>query len=179
MAAPGRAARFTRVVVRAALLALSLPLLQGCGHTPASAAAGLDGAPPHKLVVRVPAAFSIERGLDALTVRVDPAALASTEIDADVGAAFGVESEIYAFARGQARPDQKRRGLVAGTDFERTRVTWTTEQDGIPRQGTKYVVEMSLVLFETDTAPAPAHAWDPHAGRYKVLWTRTLRQSEE
>jgi hypothetical protein len=36
---------------------------------------------------------------------------------------------------------------------------------------------MHLVLFETDVPPQ--HEWDPHAGHYKALWTRTLRQAEE
>jgi len=126
----------------------------------------------------VPAGFGIERGLDALLVRIDPAALAFTEVDAGAAAVVGIESEVYAFARGQPRPDRGKHGLAAGSDFERTRVAWTTDRDGIPLQGTKYVVEMNLILFETDV-PLGAATWNPHAGRYTVLWTRTLRQSEE
>jgi hypothetical protein len=36
---------------------------------------------------------------------------------------------------------------------------------------------MRLVLFETDVPSQ--HEWNPHSGRYKALWTRTLRQAEE
>ncbi len=166
----------SKLFIRVALLGVHL--LVGCGRSPASVPDGPDGSALRKLVIRVPAGFGIERGLDALLVRIDAAALAFTEVNAESASIIGIESDVYAFARGQPRPDRGRHALVTGADFERTRAAWTTERDGIPLQGTKYVVEMNLVLFETDVPPA-ATAWNPHAGRYTVLWTRTLRQSEE
>jgi hypothetical protein len=41
----------------------------------------------------------------------------------------------------------------------------------------KYVAEVQLVLFETDVPPG--HMWNPRAGHYHALWSRTLRQAEE
>jgi hypothetical protein len=45
----------------------------------------------------------------------------------------------------------------------------------------KYVAEVQLVLFETDVPAGrqTSNMWAPHAGKYEVLWTRTLRQAEE
>lgn len=127
--------------------------------------------------MRVPAALRIARALDALSVSIDPASLALTQVSADAGMVIGVETDVFVFAEGHPRPTVGRHGLGSSADFDVGADTWNTKQDGIPVPGTKYVVEMQLVLFETDVPPA--HAWDPHAGKYKALWTRTLRQAEE
>ena len=34
-------------------------------------------------------------------------------------------------------------------------------------------IEMTIVFFETDVVPQ--HMWHPESGRYRELWTRTLR----
>jgi hypothetical protein len=89
----------------------------------------------------------------------------------------GVEREVFVFPKGLARPATGRRGVVPSADFTVSTDTWTTKENGIPVPGTQYVVEVSFVLFEADTPPT--HGWDPHAGSYKALWSRTLRQAEE
>jgi hypothetical protein len=127
--------------------------------------------------VRVPAALSIARALDTLSVSVDPSSLADTTVTVDAGMVVGVESETVVFAIGQPRPASGRRGLQSGADFALGVDTWSASAEGLPTPGTKYVAEMRLVLFETNVPPQ--HEWDPHAGRFEVLWTRTLRQSEE
>lgn len=68
-------------------------------------------------------------------------------------------------------------GLQSGAGFSLGIDTWSTRTDGLPVPGTKYLAEVRLVLFETDVPPQ--HEWDPHAGRYQALWTRTLQQAEE
>ena len=67
--------------------------------------------------------------------------------------------------------------MSATTDFGAARSTWSPPRDGLPLPGLEYVAEMKLVLFETDVPPGAG--WDPHAGRYRALWTRTLVQAEE
>jgi hypothetical protein len=136
-----------------------------------------EASGPRELTVRVPAALMIARAMDGLSVSVDPATLAFTQVMADAGMAIGVEREVLVFPEGQARPALGRSAVVPSADFTLCTDTWTTKQDGIPVPGTRYVVEVRFVLFETD-APR-ANGWDPHVGNYKGLWSRTLRQAEE
>jgi hypothetical protein len=127
--------------------------------------------------VRVPAGLSIARAIDSLSVAVDSASLALTEVTADAGRVVGVEREVFVFPEGKACPPSGRRGVVPSTDFALSTDTWTAKDNGVPVPGTSYVVEVRFVLFETDVPPA--NGWDPHAGNYKALWSRTLRQAEE
>jgi hypothetical protein len=134
-------------------------------------------AGPKQVTVRVPAGLSLERALDTLTVAVDPGSLAATQVAVDPGMVLGVESDVVVFPRGGERPARGRHGLSSGTSFDLGDDTWQSARDGLPVPGVKYVAEVELVLFETDV-PA-GHLWDPRAGRYRALWTRTLRQAEE
>jgi hypothetical protein len=144
-------------------------------HAPA---AGADARASRGVVVRVPGALRLARGLDTLSVEVDPAAGAETTVHADPGMVLGVESETRVFARGRSSTAAPaRHGYFSGTTFDVGTSIWSTSVDGLPQPGEKYVAEMKLVLFETDVAPG--HAWDPHAGRFVALLTRTLRQAEE
>jgi hypothetical protein len=127
--------------------------------------------------VRVPAALSIARALDTLSLSIDRSSLADTTVTVDPGMIVGVESETVVFPVGQPRPASGRHGFQSGADFTLGVDTWSASTDGLPVPGTKYVAEMRLVLFETDVPPQ--HEWDPHAGRFEALWTRTLQQAEE
>jgi hypothetical protein len=127
--------------------------------------------------MRVPAALTLARALDTLSVGIDPASLAPTDIPVDPGMIVGVESDLVVFARGQPRPTEGRHGFSSSTDFDVGTSTWSTAHDGLPIPGVKYVAAMEIVVFETDVPPGPG--WDPHAGRYRALWTRTLQQAEE
>lgn len=150
----------------------------GCSrHATSTTSVAGDAGGMRQVAVRVPAALTLARALDTLTIAVDPGSLAATEVTADPGMVVGVETDVVVFAQGGARPAEGRHGLSSGTDFDVGTDTWSTAHDGIPVPGVKYVAEMQLVLFETDV-PA-GHLWDPHAGKYRALWTRTLRQAEE
>lgn len=127
--------------------------------------------------IRVPAALTLARALDTLTVGIDPGSLATTQVTVHPGMVLGVETDAVVFPQGAARPSEGRHGYSSGTDFDGSTETWSTAHDGIPNPAVKYVAEVQLVLFETDV-PA-GRPWDPHAGRYLALWTRTLRQAEE
>jgi hypothetical protein len=148
-----------------------------CARTSGQAGVAADAGGPQTLSVRVPAALLVSRGLDSLSVSVDPASLAPTTIAVDAGMQLGVESHITIYPLGQPRPAQGRHGLSSGTEFDLGVDTWNAAQDGIPARGTRYVVDADIALFETDVAPG--RGWDPHAGRFKTLWERSIHQAEE
>lgn len=127
--------------------------------------------------MRVPAALSVARALDTLTVTIDPETLGQTQLTTHAGTFLGIEADIAVFAQGRPEPLLQSHRVWSTTDFNECTASWSTARDGLPAQGTQYVVEMKLVLFATD-AP-PARAWTPHAGAFDALWTRTLRQAEE
>ena len=49
--------------------------------------------------------------------------------------------------------------------------------DKVPQPGEKYTVEVQLTLFESDIPPQ--HFWSPERGKYRILWTKTLKQKTE
>jgi len=156
------------------VLALSASL--AC-HSSASSPA-VDGTAPHEITVRVPNALRVARSLDSLSVEIDESAGTETTVRADPGMVLGVESEIRVFGRGRPGGSAPgRHGYASGATFDVGQSIWSSRQDGIPQADEKYEAEMTLILFETDVPPG--HAWDPHAGQFKVLLTRTLRQAEE
>lgn len=157
------------------MLAISVLLSAGCRR--AAPPAGADASGPTQLSLRVPAALMVQRGIDTLSVAIDPSTLGLTQVTADAAMIEGVEATVHVFPQGQTRAVLERRALGPGVDFEVGAMTWSARQEGVPQPGAKYVVEMELVVFETDVAPS--RAWDPRAGRFKALWTRTLRQAEE
>jgi len=157
--------------------AVATVLLASC-HSPQNLASlGADASGLVQLSLRVPAALMIERAMDTLSVAIDPATLGLTQVAADAGMVLGVETQTRVFPKGRQQDALERRAVARGADLAAGATTWIAKKDGIPEPGTEYVVEMRIVLFETDV-PA-SNAWDPHAGNFKSLWTRTLRQAEE
>jgi hypothetical protein len=164
---------------RTAIFAAMLLAPAACSRPAPAPATSTDDAAlgPRHLAVRVPAALQITRAIDALSVTADAASFASTYVTVESARSVGVEREVLVFPQGQPRPAAGRRSVAPGTDFAAATDSWTTARDGIPVSGTLYTVEVRLVLFETDVPPT--NGWDPHVGRYEVLWARTLSQSEE
>ena len=140
-------------------------------------AAGMDAAAAREVVVRVPAALRIARGLDTLSVELDPDARAEMTVKVTPPSTLGVAYTTRVFEAGGTRVVSERHGDVPGPGFDLGTLVWRSDQDGLPQPGRKYVVEMRLVLFETEVAPGPR--WNPHKGRFRSLLTRTLRQAEE
>ena len=168
------------VALRACVAAFLLAALSpACSRQSASPSPPADASGIIELSLRVPAALAVTRALDTLSVAVDPDSLGLTQVTAHAGTVIGVETDVRVFRRGQAetKPLLERHAVGSGPDFDVGSTTWSTGQDGLPVPDTKYVVEMRLALFETDV-PKSAH-WDPHAGHFSTLWTRTLRQAEE
>lgn len=127
--------------------------------------------------MRVPAALRIARGIETLAVGIDPASCAETTVSVDPAMVLGIESTTRLFSKGRTRLLSQRHGDASGSDFAAVAVTWNAQRDGIPEPGKNYVIEMHLVLFETDVRPGPR--WNPHRGRFKTLLSRTIRQAEE
>ena len=163
------------VAIRAVIAALLLSA--GCSRHAPTTSLPADASDLVELPVRVPAALSVARAIDTLSVAVDPASLGLMQVTAHAGTVVGVETVVLVFPQGQARPVLERRAVASGADFGVGSSTWNTKRDGVPAPGTRYVVELQLVLFETDVPRA--REWNPRAGNFRTLWTRTLRQAEE
>lgn len=161
------------------LVQCAAPLIAGCRTHGGQDSHTVDAAASRQVTVRVPGALLIARGLDTLSVRIDPAAEGETTVRVDAGMVLGVESETRVFERGRPGEASPARHVdTPGAALDAAGATWTTRQDGLPEPGKEYAAEMKLVLFETDVPPAPA--WDPRAGgHFHVLLERTLRQAEE
>jgi hypothetical protein len=123
----------------------------------------------------VPAALSIARSLDTLTVSFDPATMGTIALSPSPGLTVGYEVAVFLYPMGSARPAEPRGVTLGDGLIPHGRSTWTAARDGIPAPGTRYSVDMNVTIFETDV---PERA-DPHSDRYRVLWTRSLHQSEE
>jgi hypothetical protein len=128
------------------------------------------------LVIHVPTKLKIERASDTLSVEIDKSSLEATNLMVGTNMMTGVENKIYVYPDGESRPANGGYGL-GGTDFNLGTMIWRTKQEGIPLPGKKYVVELELIVFETDIPPQ--HLWSPHGKNYKVLWQRTLKQIVE
>jgi hypothetical protein len=147
----------------------------GCDRHKAPSAA--DAEPGRAEIVQVPAALRIARGLDTLSVEIDPDLLADKTVRVEPGRSIGVAYTARVHERGRPRLESTRRGYVPGRGFDLGTLVWRTGKDGLPRAGEKYQVEMQLVLFETDVRPGPD--WNPHAGHFRVLLEKALSQAEE
>ncbi len=173
---PGGRTRRLPTSVCGGLIALALAAAAGCGRR--TAPVGTDAAAAaREVVVRAPVALRVARGLDELSVELDPDARGTMTVKATPHSVLGVAYTTRVFERGGTQALGERRGTVPGAGFDLGAQVWRTGPDALPQRDKKYVVEMRVVLFETDVAPGPR--WNPHAGRFRSLFERTLRQSEE
>jgi len=166
-----------RTSTQRAVVALALVFSAATGCDRHRARATADAGPAHELTVSVPAALRIARGLDTLSVELDPDLLANKAVRVERGRSIGVAYTARVHERGRTRIESTRHGYVPGRGFDVGTLVWRTDKDGLPRAGRKYQVEMQLLLFETDVKPGPH--WNPHAGHFHVLLEKTLSQAEE
>jgi hypothetical protein len=139
-----------------------------------------DASAARSVIVHVPGALRVARAIDSLSVEIDPSSRADVEVNVDPGMSLGVETESQVFVAGESIAKAGAlSGHASGGDFDVGVATWSTAHDGVPQIDKKYVVEMRLVLFETEAAPAREGDRDAHTGHFKTLLTRTLRQAEE
>ncbi|MBI3852364.1 MAG: hypothetical protein HY298_19075 [Verrucomicrobia bacterium] len=127
--------------------------------------------------VRVPTKTKVQRTTDSLSVEIDRSSLESTNLMVGTNMVTGVESKWYVYPQGEPRLANGIYGL-GGTDFNLGTSFWHTKQGGIPLPGKQYIIEVDLIVFETDIPSQ--HMWQPQSSKnYKVLWQRTLKQTVE
>jgi hypothetical protein len=137
-----------------------------------------DPAVRDAVTVKVPTKLAIQRTADSLSVTINRDSLESTSVVVGSKMVTGVQSNLFVYAEGDARPSESgRHGLSGGLDFNLGTSILNTKQGGIPAPGKKYIVEMELAIFETDIPPQ--HMWSPYGKNYKILWKRTLRETVE
>lgn len=134
--------------------------------------ANANPASRHRETHKVPTQMLIERTDDRVSVQIDSNSSETIILEVGENMVVGTEHEITVYRDGQEVASGGL-GLENGDPGN-----WTTSlnriHDGIPVPGEQYVLEICFVVFETDLLPQ--HAWIPKNGRYKQLWTRTIRQ---
>ncbi len=120
----------------------------------------------------VPTRLRIVRGESRIAVGVDPDSLESITLDVGVNMVAGFKIEQFVYRDGEVAcpgvTSLSTRGFVLGTNY------YNTNLDGVPQCGEIYEIELRLEIFETDIPGQ--HLWGPKSPKYRVLWTRTLRQ---
>ena len=135
--------------------------------------ANADPSIRHPKKFQVPTRLLIERTDEKMSVTVDMDSLEPLELDVGANMVTGFKQQLFVYR------DNKlvghRVGLTGGTRAYMGTDYFNRSMEKIPQPGEKYLVEVRFEIFETDI-PAQ-HMWSPEASnKYKVLWTRTLRQ---
>jgi len=150
----------------------------------ASAPVGFPELPPianadpsirHPKGFKVPTGLQIERTDDRISIAVDARSLESIKLKVGANMVTGFKHEMRVF-RNEELILSGYMGLTGGTKANIGTTYLNQSLDKIPQPGEKYVVEICFEIFETDI-PAQ-HMWSPQSSdKYRVLWTRTLRQT--
>jgi hypothetical protein len=182
----GRADRRSQVVVAVGpmLCAALVAGLWACAHpgrggssaegktvAPDGASEERPAAPDKATELKVPARLSISRTEDRLEVSVDLGSLAPVSVELGKGHFSGFKHELRVYRDGAAVVSG-RHGLSTSPDIGTAMIN--AKEDGIPKAGQTYRVEVKLELFETDVPPG--HHWRPEGGAYRVLWSKTLSE---
>ena len=125
--------------------------------------------------VQVPTQLAVTRSADKLSVAIDPHLRETAELAIDPQLIAGVRYALRVRATDAPIADDRGGGLAGGLDFDVGERIFNTAQDGFPRPGVHYVVEIQLDVFETDVPPG--HEWQPESDRFRVVWTRTLSRT--
>jgi hypothetical protein len=171
--------REAQPLMRRAFLFIAWSCAAGCRSQSSSLG---DASAARSVTVHVPGALRVARAIDLLSVEIDPSSRADVEVSVDPGMSLAVETESQVFVAGESIAKARTlSGRASGGDFDVGVATWSTALDGVPQLDKKYVVEMRLVLFETDLPLAhdSDRDADAHGAHLKTLLTRTLRQAEE
>lgn len=158
------------------VLAVKAPPTNSFGFPRLPPIAEADPSIRQPLLLHVPTKLTIERTTDMLSLEIDRSSLEITNLTVGTNMVTGVQNEFYIYPEGEPRPANGGQGL-GGIDFNLGKQFWHTKPEGIPLPGKKYVVEVDLIVFETDIPPQ--HMWSPQGKNYKVLWQRTLKQTVE
>jgi hypothetical protein len=133
--------------------------------------ADADPAVRRRRTFQVPTRLLLTRSATQIGISVDQNSLETIALDVGANMVVGFECETSATADGRKFTGLGRT-LTGSTNFGTHFVN--TSIEGIPQPGVSYTVLAEVTLFETDIPPQ--HLWMPHGGKYRKLWTRTLRQ---
>jgi hypothetical protein len=98
----------------------------------------------------------------------------SVEITVGFKMVVGIRYEKFVYLVGEPRPAQPRN---FGYSTHSADWIFAANQDDISVREKRYIVEIDLVVSETDIPPK--HMWMPQSGKYQVLFTRALKQIVE
>jgi hypothetical protein len=145
----------------------------------------LDAATRHPVQVSIPARLSVQRTPSSLSVAYDLASLRNVKIMEGEKMTMGMKDEFRVYLEGDTRPGPYRSLLEAemkekepaiplsNPNFLKSTEILSSDHDGIPAAGGRYVVEHDIILFETDIPSQ--HMWSPESSRnYRVLWEEKL-----
>jgi hypothetical protein len=124
-----------------------------------------------KRVFRVPTRLIVERSKNKIAVSVDMDSLEQIEIPVGHKMICAFKHEFSVESRKEKKVYSS--GLGGSANLG---AFITSALDGIPKEGEKYIVELRLILFETDIPTQ--HFWKPESGRYREIWSRTIRSKE-
>ena|SRR6266446_5243001 len=129
--------------------------------------------------VRVPTTFKVFRTAKVMVFYKDCEPLKPTKLLVGSKMVLGMSTKLYIYPVGgvrSAKPTQESLGGLPrkGT---RSRSLFYPKADGPLVPGKPCIVELDVVIFETDIPPQ--HMWGPESGKYKVLWRTTLQQKVE
>jgi hypothetical protein len=107
-----------------------------------------------------------------ISVSVDQQSLIEIELEVGYKMVAGFKHQLFVVSQGERKHRSGGLGGSAniGTSF------LNRSQGGIPQPGQKYVIEVEFVIFETDIPGQ--HLWSPKSGKYRELWSKTIKSEE-
>ena len=135
-----------------------------------------DPAVRHEETFRLPTLLRVLRTDNQFSVGIDPGSLEPVKLRVGKNMVTGLKEQILLFRDGKPVVSgyESLQGLDAGNTPRNVGGVFNRRTDKFPQPGEAYTVEVRLTLFETDI-PAQ-NLWSPEGGKYRILWTRTLKQ---
>lgn len=121
--------------------------------------------------INIPTRLKVNRTTDAISVSVESDSLKPQTIKIGSKMITGVEGRVLIYPKGSKRPSPD--GLAGS--FLGGFIGWT--QNFPAKPSIDYNVEFDFEIFETNIPPQ--HLWSPQSGKYKVVFTGTLKQSSD
>jgi hypothetical protein len=140
-----------------------------------------DNLHARSIAVHVPTTLEVDRTYDQLSISVNHrTSLALATIAIAPGMAAGVAEDFYVYRAGQPRPSVPWTYAIPGSlDFDlKTRIL-ERKLDDLPLVGELYVVEVDLVIFETEPKnfdSVPSVSQMKGDKKFNILWRQHFKQ---
>lgn len=125
-----------------------------------------------KRTFQVPTRLIVKRTPERIEISVDTNSLEAIKLKIGQKMVAGFKHDTFVVSGDQRKHWGS--GLGGTADIGTSYVT--QKLHGIPKPNEKYIIEVTFVVFETDIPVQ--HMWKPQDGKYKELWTRTLKSEE-